>query len=60
MKAKVIKRFYGELEQHQFEVGDMFEGTKERIDYINDKLPGYLEAVAARPRKKAADKTEEA
>lgn len=51
MKATVKKRFHGIKEGIDFEVDTTFEGTKERIDEINEALPGYLEIVPARSRK---------
>lgn len=55
MKAKVEIRFYGLEERVQYEVGDDFEGTKERIEHINDVIPGALKAAAA-PRKRTTAK----
>ena len=51
MKATVKKRFHGIKEGIDFEVGTTFEGTKERIDEINEALPGYLEIIPTRSRK---------
>lgn len=60
MKAKVEIRFFGLEERVQYEVGDEFEGTKERIDHINDVIPGALKAVAAPRKRTAKAKTQEA
>lgn len=59
MKAKVVKRFFGIAEDKQYEVGDEFEGTKERIEAINDVLPGTLEVIPTRTTRKKTTKADE-
>lgn len=48
MKAKVLKRFFGLKENQQYEIGDVFEGTKTRIEAINKALPDALEVIPTR------------
>lgn len=52
MKVKVIHSFYDIVEKLDRTRGEVFEATKERVDEIQEKIPGYIEVVKAATRKK--------
>lgn len=52
MNVKVIHPFYDIVEKLDRNQGEVFEATKERVDEIQEKIPGYIEVVKEETQKK--------
>ena len=54
MKAKVIQRFYGVVEDHTYEVGKTFVGKPERVAELAAK--GFVLPIEEKPDKEKRDR----